>query len=102
MERLQRELLQLPLERMDAEELHAGAYLRRAPRVVEAPVSGSAHLAGVRARGDVERPRQQLAVGVRLVSLDLGKQLVDEVLVSFEYCHTFSVARPFAHIYPAG
>jgi hypothetical protein len=38
-------------------------------------------------RREVERPRQELTVGVRLVPLDLGKQLVDEVLMSFEYCH---------------
>jgi hypothetical protein len=39
----------------------------------------------------VERPGQQLPVRIRLVRLDLGEQLVDEVLVSFEYCHNPSV-----------
>jgi hypothetical protein len=39
----------------------------------------------------VERPGQQLPVDVRLVRLDLGEQLVDEILVSFEYCHDLIV-----------
>jgi hypothetical protein len=36
---------------------------------------------------EVERPRQELAIGVLFVPLDIGEQLVDEVLMSFEYRH---------------
>jgi hypothetical protein len=44
----------------------------------------------------VERPGQKLPIDVRLVRLDLGEQLVDEVLVSFEYCHDPIVPPGFA------
>ena len=37
--------------------------------------------------GVVERARQERPVDVGLVRLDLGDQLVDEVLMSFEYRH---------------
>ena len=70
--------------------------------MVDELLAGPAHLAVVCARGEVERPSQQLAVGVRFVPLDLGKQLVDEVLMSFEYCHTPSVARGFERTQTAG
>jgi hypothetical protein len=43
----------------------------------------------------VERPGQKLPVDVRLVRLDLGEQLVDEILVSFEYCHDLIVPPGF-------
>jgi len=74
-------------------ELEAGQDLRRSPRVVDELLPGAAQLAVVGARREVECPRQELAVGIRLVVLDLGKELVDEVLVSFEYRHLFSVRR---------
>jgi hypothetical protein len=45
----------------------------------------------VRTGGVVESAGQQLAVDVRLVGLDLGDQLVDEVLMSLEYRHPLSV-----------
>ena len=35
----------------------------------------------------------ELPIGVRLVGLDLGEQLVDEILMSFEYRHHSSVPR---------
>ena len=50
---------------------------------------------GVGLRGVVERPGQELPVDVRLVRLDLGDQLVDEVLMPFEHCHDPSVAPGF-------
>ena len=46
-----------------------------------------AHLARVRLRGEVERPGEELAVDVGLVGLDLGQQLLDEVLMPLEDCH---------------
>ncbi|MDX6452850.1 MAG: hypothetical protein QOH16_2899, partial [Gaiellaceae bacterium] len=52
-------------------------------------------LPGMGLRGVVERPGQKLPVDVRLVRLDLGEQLVDEILVSFEYCHDLIVPPGF-------
>ena len=59
-----------------------------------------ARLAGVRVRGVVERAGQQLAVGVRLVRLDLGEQLLDKVRMLLDYCHRLSVSPPFAEGFP--
>ena len=75
-------------------ELQPGEDLRRAPRVVDELLARLAHLAVVRVGGELERPRQQLAVDVGLVRLDLGDQLVDEVLVAFQNGHRSSVPRP--------
>jgi hypothetical protein len=47
--------------------------------VVDELLARLPHLAGVGFRGKVERPGQELPVNVRLVGLDLGEQLVDEV-----------------------
>jgi hypothetical protein len=55
--------------------------------VVDELLARPPYLPVVGARGEVERPRQKLAIGVRFVPLDLGKQLVDEVLMSLEYRH---------------
>ena len=55
---------------------------------------------GVGVRRVVERAGQQLPVGVRLVRLDLGEQLVDEVLMSLEYCHRPSVPLAFRRVHP--
>ena len=68
-------------------ELQPGEDLRGAPRVVDELLARLAHLPGVRLRGVVERPGQELPVDVRLVRLDLGEQLVDEFLMPLEYCH---------------
>ena len=51
-------------------------------------------------RGEVERARQQLPVDVRLVRLDLGEQLLDEVLMPFEDRHRSSVPPPFERSIP--
>jgi hypothetical protein len=55
--------------------------------VIDELLARPAQLPVVRPRGEVERARDELAVGVRLVPLDFGDQLVDEVLMSFEYRH---------------
>jgi hypothetical protein len=68
-------------------EPEPGEDLRRTPRVVDELLARAPHLPVMGARREVERPRQKLAIGVRFVPLDLGKQLVDEVLMSLEYCH---------------
>ncbi len=68
-------------------ELQPGEDLRDAPRVIDELLSRLAQLSGMGLRGVIERPGQELPVDVRLVRLDLGEQLVDEILVSFEYCH---------------
>ena len=57
-------------------------------------LAGAARLALVRARREVERARQQIAVDARVVGLDVREQLVDEVLVSLSMsttAMTFSV-----------
>ena len=38
---------------------------------------------------------EEIAVGVGLVHLDLGQQLLDEIVVSFAYGHRPSVPRCF-------
>ena len=58
-----------------------GADLRDAERVVDEVLAGAALLAFVRARGEAERRGDQLAVDLGLVALDLGDQLLDEVLM---------------------
>jgi hypothetical protein len=54
-------------------------------------VARAAQLPFVGSGGELERPRQQLPVGVGLVGLYLGDQLIDEVVMRFEYRHTLSV-----------
>ena len=76
-------------------ELQAGEDLRGAPRVVDELLARLAHLAVVRVGGVLEGPRQELAVDVRLVRLDLGDQLVDEVVMAFQNGHRSSVPRAF-------
>ena len=49
---------------------------------------------------EAERPREQLPVDVGLVGLDLGDQLVDEVLMPLEHRHRPSVLRRRAPILP--
>ena len=70
----------------------AGEDLRRAPGVEDELLAGASHLPVVRVRGVVERAGDELPIGVRLVGLDLGDQLVDEILMPFEYRHHSSVA----------
>src|SRR5205085_425764 len=74
----------------------AGQDLRRAPRVVDELLARAAALALVRARGKLERAHEKFLVGVGLVALDLGDQLVDEIVMSLEYRHRLSVPLPFA------
>ena len=54
-------------------ELQAREDLRGAPRVVDELLARLPHLPRVRLRGVVERPDEELAIGVRLVGLDLGE-----------------------------
>ena len=51
-----------------------------------------ADLPRVSLRGIVERPGEEIPVDVRLICLDLGEQLVDEVLMSVEHSHGSSVS----------
>ena len=82
-------------------ELEAGQDLRDAPRVEDELLPRLAHLSGVSARREVEGPREQLPVDVDLVRLDLGDQLLDEVLMPFEDCHESSVPPVFCAPSPA-
>ncbi len=62
--------------------------LRGPPWVIDELLAGAPQLAVVRCGREPERPRDQLAVEVRLVRLKLGKQFVDKVLMLFRYRHT--------------
>ena len=62
----------------------AGEDLRRAPRVVDELLARAAQLAVVRVRPRSERAGDQLAVDIGLVGLELGEQLVDEILMPLE------------------
>src|SRR6266508_3661834 len=76
--------------------MQLGADLRHAERVLDEVLAGLALLALMGARGEVERAREQVAVGVRDVPLDVPDQLVDEVLValrSLDNGHPKSVLR---------
>ena len=75
------------------------ADLRRAPRMKHELLARPALLALVGARGEPERPRDQIAVDFRVVRGDFGQQLVDELLmtlVSLDYCHIPIVRRGFS------
>src|SRR5581483_8217400 len=76
-------------------ELKAGEKPGDAPRVVDELLPRASYLIGVRASGEVERAGQQLPVCVGLVRLDLGEQLLDEVLMTLQDCHELSVPLPF-------
>ncbi len=76
-------------------QLQPGEDLRRPPRMVDELLSRGARLPRVRMRGEVECPGEQLAVGVRLVGLDLGDQLLDKILMPLEYRHEPSVPPAF-------
>ena len=65
----------------------AGEDLRGAPRVVDELLPGAAQLPVVGLRGELERPHDQVAVELGLVGLELGQQLVDEILVPLDYRH---------------
>ena len=68
-------------------------------RVVDERLSRPPRLPRVGALGELERPAQEILVDVRVVRLDLGDQLVDEVFVmpfGVENTHRLSVLRgPF-------
>ena len=87
-------------QRASARRAGAREDLGGTPRVVDELLPRLAHLAGVGVGGEVERARQQLPVDVGLVRLDLGDQLVDEILMSLQYCHRSSVPRPFRRSIP--
>ena len=63
-------------------EVELGADLGDAEGMLDEVLAGAALLALVGARGEVERPAQQLAIGVGDVRLDVSDQLVDEVLMA--------------------
>ena len=101
-------------QRAEREEYvnEAGDFLGRERRVVQVELGADACdtervddevlaaptvLAAVRARGPLERPHDQVAVGVGVVGLDLREQLVEEVLVlpvSLDNRHPLSVLGP--------
>ena len=64
--------------------------------MVDELLAGLALLPVVGAGREVEGADEQVAVEIDLlVQLRIGDQLVDEVLMPFEHCHTVSVPRPF-------
>ena len=69
--------------------------------MVDELLPGASELPVVRLRGEVEGAGDQLPVGVGLVGLDLGEQLIDEILMSFDYRHQASVPPPFYAPSPA-
>jgi hypothetical protein len=78
-------------------EVELGADPRDAEGVVDELLARAPHLALVRALGDGEGVAQKILVDVRVVALDLGDQLVDEVLVMpfrVEDAHSLSVLAP--------
>ena len=75
-------------------EMELGADARDAERVVDELLAGAARLPLVRALGDLERAPEEVLVDVRVVRLDLGDQLLDEVFVmplGVEDAHRLSV-----------
>jgi hypothetical protein len=79
-------------------ELELRADLRRPPGVKHELLARAALLALVGLGGELEGPRDQVAVDVRVVGGDVGDQLVDELLmlfVSLENRHEPSVLRRF-------
>ena len=84
-------------------EMELRADPRDTERMVDELLAGAARLAGVRALGELERAAEQLLVDVRVVRLDLGDQLLDEVFampLRVEDTHGFSVlsavSEPFS------
>ena len=66
--------------------------------VVDELLAGSPRLARVRALGELERAPEQVLVDLRVVRLDLGYQLLDEVFVvpfCVENAHVLSVLSTF-------
>src|SRR5439155_15918422 len=75
-----------------------GADLRGAPRVVDEVLAGASLLALVFLGREIEGPREQVLVDVRVVGSDVRDQLVDELLVPstcFEDRHGKSVLPGF-------
>ena len=75
-------------------EMELRADARDAERVVDELLARAARLACVRALGELERPPQELLVDVRVVRLDLGDQLLDQVFampLGVEDTHGISV-----------
>ena len=60
-------------------EMELGADARDAERMVDELLARSPRLAGVRTLRELERPPEELLVDVRVVRLDLGDQLLDQV-----------------------
>src|SRR6266487_421216 len=72
--------------------------LRGAPRVANERFTGAALLSLVRGRGEAKRPREQLAIDVGVVGLDVREQLIEQflmLLAGFEDGHGKSVLRRF-------
>src|SRR4029079_16631163 len=83
-------------------QLQAREDLRRPPGVVDELLPRPPKLPVVGARGEVEGPGQQLPVDIGLVALHLTDELIDEILVSFEYCHVQMILLPFSSTSAAG
>ena len=75
-----------------------------AERVMDEVLSRTPRLARVRTLGDLERAPEEVLVDLRVVRLDLGDELVDEVLVmplGVENAHRLSVLRGSVRPFPA-
>ena len=85
--------------------MELGADARDTERMVDELLAGSARLTRVRALGELERPAEQLLVDVRVVRLDLGDQLLDQVFampLRVEDTHGISVLSPVSGSFLAG
>ena len=85
-------------------EMELGADPRDTERVVDELLARAADLPVVRTLRDGERVPQKVPVDVGVVALDLGDQLVDEVLVmplGVEDTHRLSVLSVSRHPFPA-
>ena len=86
-------------------EMELGADARDAERMVDELLAGSPCLARVRTLGELERPAEELLVDVRVVRLDLGDQLLDQVFampLRVEDTHEISVLSRGFRLLPAG
>ena len=75
-------------------EAKLGTDARDAQWMVDELLSRAARLPGVRTLGELESPSEQLLVDVRVVGLDLGNQLLDQVFampLGVEDTHEISV-----------
>jgi hypothetical protein len=78
--------------------LQAGEDLRDSPRVVDELLPGAAHLPVVGLGGESERADDQVAIDGRITcpfrGLQLGKKIVDEILMPFDNRHRLILPGP--------